>query len=121
MTVRDVLHYPFILPPRGSVTRDMLENVFLEIDGRPPQGSVETSSYSVIRYLLLNSNLICFRSRIEFASEMPLGRIVRLDLDFTLPARNICLLQRQGVRRTAAVDDFLEIVRRVAVEQPVRP
>ncbi len=114
LTARDVLEYPFILPPRGSVTRDLLEGVFVETVGRPPQGSVETSSYSVIRYLLLNSDLICFRSRIEFASEMPLERITRLDLDFDLPARNICLLQRQGVRQTAAVKDVLDIVRQVA-------
>jgi len=40
--------------------------------------------------------------------------IVPLDLDFALPEREICLLQRSGVRQTAAVSDFLEIVRQVA-------
>lgn len=114
LSAEEVLRHPFILPPQGSVTRDLLDGVFVRMAGRPPQGSVETASFSVIRYLLLNSEQICFRSITTFNSETQAGRIVPLDLGFALPERSICLLQRCGVRRTAAVDDFLEIVRRIA-------
>jgi len=110
----EVLRYPFILPPRGSVTRELLDGVFVENAGHPPRGSVETSSQSVIRYLLLHSEQICFRSNTTFSSEMQPAGIVPLDLDFALPEREICLLQRSGVRQTAAVSDFLEIVRQIA-------
>lgn len=106
--------YPFILPPFGSVTRDLLDDVFLRETKKPPQGAVETSSNAVIRYLLLHSQQISFRSIIEFDAEKPQGRIVPLDLGFDLPSRSICLLQRAGVRRTAAVNTFLDIVRRIA-------
>jgi len=114
LSAHDLLRYPFILPPHGSVTRELLEGVFAEAAGRLPQGSVETASYSMIRYLVLHANLICFRSITTFDSEMPPGRIVPLDLDFALPQRSICLLQRCGVRQTAAVSDFLAIVRQIA-------
>lgn len=114
LSAQEVLGYPFILPPLGSVTRELLEGVFVQTAGRRPQGSVETASYSVIRYLVLNSDHICFRSITAFNSEMQPGRIVPLDLDFALPVRSICLLQRCGVRRTAAVSDFLAIVRQIA-------
>jgi LysR family transcriptional regulator of gallate degradation len=114
LSAEEVLAHPFILPPQGSVTRDLLEEVFTKAAGRPPRGSVETASFSVIRYLLLNADQICFRSITTFNSETPSGRIVPLDLDFALPVRSICLLQRCGVRRTAAVSDFLDIVRRIA-------
>ncbi len=114
LSVHDVLRHPFILPPQGSVTRELLEGVFVEAAGQRPQGSVETASYSMIRYLLLHANLICFRSITTFDSEMPPGRIVPLDLEFELPERSICLLQRCGVRQTAAVSDFLKIVRQIA-------
>jgi len=114
LPAEEVLRHPFILPPKGSVTRDLLDEVFTTTAGRPPRGSVETASFSVIRYLLLNSEQICFRSITTFNSEMQAGRIVPLDLDFALPVRSICLLQRCGVRRTAAVNDFLDIVRQIA-------
>jgi LysR family transcriptional regulator of gallate degradation len=114
LSAGDIANYPFILPPLGSVTRKMLDDVFTRATGQPPQGNVETSSNAVIRYLLLHSEQICFRSIIEFDAEKPLGRIVPLDLGFDLPDRSICLLQRAGVRRTAAVDGFLGIVRQIA-------
>lgn len=114
LSAEEVLRYPFVLPPRGSVTRELLDGVFVKAAGRPPLGSVETASYSMIRYLVLHANLICFRSITTFDSEMPPGCIRPLDLEFALPERSICLLQRHGVRQTAAVNDFLEIVRQIA-------
>ncbi|MBE0620369.1 MAG: LysR family transcriptional regulator [Burkholderiales bacterium] len=114
LSAQEVLRHAFILPPLGSVTRDLLDGVFMQTAGLRPQGSVETASYSMIRYLVLHANLICFRSITTFDSELPSGRIMPLDLDFALPQRSICLLQRQGVRQTAAVNDFLEIVRQIA-------
>jgi len=114
LSAEEVLRHPFVLPPRGSVTREALDAVFMETVGRRPQGSVETASYSMIKYLVLHAKLICFRSISTFDSEAPLRRIVPLDLDFGLPQRPICLLQRCDVRQTAAVNDFLAIVRQIA-------
>jgi LysR family transcriptional regulator of gallate degradation len=114
LSAEELLRYPFILPPLGSVTRALLDEVFTKTVGRPPEGAVETSSNAVIRYLLLNSEQISFRSRIEFSAEELAGRIVPLDLGFALPERTICLLQRCGVRQTAAANDFMRIVREVA-------
>jgi len=116
LSAGEVLEYPFILSPAGTVTRGLLDQGFIKAAERVPEGSVETASYSTIRYLLLNSEMIAFRSIREFDMEMPSGRIVRLDLAFDLPGRWICLLQREGVRQTAATEDFLNIVRSVAAD-----
>jgi LysR family transcriptional regulator of gallate degradation len=115
VTARDLLQYPFILPPLGSITRQLLEKAFVETAGRGPQGVVETSSYSIIRKLLVNSDQISFRSMSEFREEMAEGRIVALKLDFELPSRSICLLQRRGVKMTSAISDFLAVTREIAV------
>lgn len=114
LSAEDILRHSFVLPPRGSVTREALDTVFMQTAGRVPQGSVETASYSMIKYLVLHAQLICFRSASTFDSDAPMRRVVPLDVGFALPQRPICLLQRSGVRQTAAVSDFLAIVRQIA-------
>ncbi len=113
----DLLEWSFILPPIGSTTRNLLDDIFESATGRRPQGAVETSSYSLIGKLLLSSNQISFRSMSEFEEEMRTGQVVPLDLAFALPTRSICLLQRRRVKTTPAVDDFLATVREVAAQR----
>jgi len=119
LSAEEVLRHPFILPQRGSVTRDLLDQAFARAAGGPPQGAVDTGSESIIRYLVLHAHLICFRSITAFDPEMSPEQIVPLDLDFELPQRSICLLQRSGVRQTAAVNVFLDLVRQVASSRAV--
>lgn len=114
LAAEEILHYPFIFPPAGSVTRRLLEEVFVNNTGQKPRGTVETASYLVIRNLLLNAGRIAFRSLSTFEDDWQDGEIVPLDLDFELPSRSICLMQRRGIRTTSAVDSFLTVVREVA-------
>jgi LysR family transcriptional regulator of gallate degradation len=114
LDLRDLLDYPFILPPTGSITRVLLEDFFLSGGAGRPEGRVETSSYSVVRNVLMGSEHIAFRSLREFHPRELNGGIVALDVAPGLPRRTICLLQRRGVRLTAAVRDFLDVVRAVA-------
>ena len=114
VTAEDVLAYPFIFPPVGSVTRDLLEETFLKVAGRLPKGMVETSSYTIIRHILLNSPQIAFRSMSEFGVERQGNLVVPLDLDFALPARSICILQRRGANPTSAAQEVLTILREEA-------
>jgi LysR family transcriptional regulator of gallate degradation len=121
----DLAAYPFILPPAGSITRTLLERFFRDGGGPRPTGRTETSSYSMVRNLLLGTEHIAFRSLREFATRAESADIVTLDMDIALPSRKICLLQRHGVRHTAAVRDFLKVVREVAGDgtqpRPRRP
>lgn len=114
LTARTLVEFPFILPPLGSITRSLLEGIFKTELDRVPGGSVETSSAFVIRKLLLRSNHISFRSLLEFEEDVANDRIVALDLDFTIPSRRICILQRAGSDQTPAVRSFLDLVRDVA-------
>ena len=82
----DVIQYPFILPPIGSITRKLLDKAFQETTGRTPEGSVETSSYTIIRKLLVGTRQVCFRSVSEFSHDLSDRQIVQLDVDFDLPS-----------------------------------
>lgn len=110
----DVIEYPFILPPVSTVTRRLLDAAFRSAVGRVPKGSVETSSRVIIRNLLIGTFHICFRSVLEFSHDLREEQIVALDLDFDLPKREICILQRKGAVATSAVSDVIKTLRQVA-------
>lgn len=116
LTPQEVLRHPFILPPSGTITRAILDRLFLDVSGRTPRGAIEACSFSIISNVLLSTDHICFRSLAEFRSIVQTGRIVPLKLSFPLPDRQICVLQREGVRHTAAVREFLTVVRAAAAE-----
>lgn len=109
----ELSHYQFIMPPAGTITRQLLEHFFVENGYPPPQGRAETSSYSLVRNLLIGSDHIAFRSRSEFCASLKEDAIVSLDLNFRTPERQICLLQRRGAHPTSAVQDVLDIIRGV--------
>jgi LysR family transcriptional regulator of gallate degradation len=111
LNLRDLENYPFILPPAGSITRRLLEQFFLDGGGKLPEGRAETSSYSLVRNLLMGSQLIAFRSCREFEGRQPNESIVLLTMERSMPSRKICVLQRRGAHPTAAVSEFLGVVR----------
>lgn len=114
VTLPELLAFHFIMPPLGTITRELLEGFFVN-NGLPrPFGRVETSSYSLVRNLLLGSDLIAFRSRREFLADQSTGNTVSLNMCVPDPEREICLLQRRGAHPTEAVRKFLDIVREVS-------
>jgi len=110
LSLTELLNHPFILPPEGSVTRQLLENCFLNAGCQIPRGRAETSSSSLIRSLVLDSDFVAFRSLREFWNQLHDDRIVRLDIDAPQPSRSICILRREGVQPTVAIRDFLAAV-----------
>lgn len=110
----EVARYPFIFPPRGSITRKLLEDTFRSAIGRLPDGSVETSSQSLIRNLVIGSDRICFRSSQEFPHDVADKKIVQVNVGFDLPRREICTLQRKGAFPTSALSTVLRTIREIA-------
>lgn len=113
LSLADILACPLVLPPSGSITRRLLEDFCLKTAGIVPHGRAETSSSSLIRNLLLDSDFVAFRSTQEFLTHNSDGQIIPLDIALPLPTRTICVLRRQGVRPTAAIREFLSAVRTV--------
>jgi hypothetical protein len=66
-----------------------------------------------------NKPTVKLRSISEFGPEQQGKLIIPLKFDFALPARTICILQRHGVKPTAAMQDFLSIIHDVASDKQV--
>lgn len=115
LELKDVAAFPFILPPAGSITRSHLERAFHDAGVSMPVGRAETSSFAIIRNLLLGGEMVAFRSRREFSVHDLDQHIAELDLASALPNRTICILLRRNLHQTQALTKFLSVVRQLSL------
>lgn len=82
-----VLKYPWILPPSGVRTRTALDGLFRKERVRTPPIQTETTSYLVVRHLLLNSDALCPMPAEVFREDIEHGliRLLAFKLDPAVP------------------------------------
>ncbi|MBI4985426.1 MAG: LysR family transcriptional regulator [Rhodocyclales bacterium] len=113
ITVADLAAYPWVLPRRGTPTRDHFDALF---DGSaPPRGGlVESSSVVLICGLLLDSDRLTLISRQQVLREEEQGLLTTLPYDMSRTRRPIGLTTRRNWRPTATQSRFLDLVRAAA-------
>ena len=111
LTIRDLAAYPWVVPRRGTPTRDRFEALFRNARDVYPAGLVESSSFVLIRALLLESDRLTLISAHQVRLEAAQGllRILRYDLSDT--RRPIGLTTRRNWRPTATQQLFVEFLR----------
>lgn len=112
ITTTDFQEYPWVVPQRGTPTRDHFETLMA---GRHPAGGlVESSSIVLICSLLLESDRLTLISRHQILREQAQGLLVTLPYDMSRTRRPIGLTTRRNWRPTATQNRFLELIRRAA-------
>jgi LysR family transcriptional regulator of gallate degradation len=94
VTLDDLMQAEWILPAGRTPTRELFDQVFTHMSGTLPKSPIETSDLSVLRGLLLNSDLITAISPQQLALERQLGLLQMLDFEFEKSARVIALSRR---------------------------
>jgi LysR family transcriptional regulator of gallate degradation len=94
VTLDDLMRAEWILPAGRTPTRELFDHVFTQMSGTLPKSPIETSDLSVLRGLLLNSDLITAISPQQLALERQLGLLQMLDFEFEKSARVIALSRR---------------------------
>lgn len=112
LATADFSEYPWVLPQRGTPTRDHFEALMA---GRLPAGGlVETSSIVLVCGLLLESDRLTLISRHQILREQEQGLLVTLPYDTRSTRRPIGLTTRRHWRPTATQSRFLELIRAAA-------
>lgn len=107
--IADLARYPWIVPRRGTPTRDYFEKIFADQDEPPPH--IETSSLILMRGLLLESDRLALTSAHQIRHELLQGLFDTLNMDMNTTARPIGLTLRQDWRPTASQQVFLDSLR----------
>jgi DNA-binding transcriptional LysR family regulator len=121
LKLSDTMALPWIVPPPGSHSRGALDAMFPQANLKPPLHGVETSSYLIIRALLVATDMVC-----PLPVETPEEDVARgllttlpLDLDVRLPPVGIVRSAQRGT--SPATETFLGCLRAAARETSPAP
>lgn len=114
LTVDDLLAFPWVVPRRGTPTRDQFETLFTSHDKKAPDRLIESGSLLLMRELLNESDHLGCLSRHQSQRECDHGLLVTLTYPTDHLIRPIGLSFRENWRPTNAQKRMLELIANVA-------
>ncbi len=117
-TLAEALQYRWILPASRTPARFLFRQVLQEQQLPEPEHSIETSSMSTIRGLLLESDSVALLSEHQIYFEKLYGVLTVLPIELNNTFRPIGVTLRAHARLSPATERFLQELRTVAAELP---
>lgn len=114
LTVDDLLAFPWVVPRRGTPTRDQFETLFTSQEKKAPERLIESGSLLLMRELLNESDHLGCLSRHQAQRECDHGLLVTLTYPTDHLIRPIGLTCRENWRPTNAQKRMLELIADVA-------
>ncbi len=111
--LRDLAAFPWVVPRRGTPTREHFEGLFRNSRHPRPAGLVESSSFVLIRALLLESDRLTMISAHQVRLEAEQGLLAALRYDLSDTRRPIGLTIRRNWRPTATQQVFMDYLKKV--------
>ncbi len=111
LTLDDLAGYPWIVPPKGTPTRQQFEALFAEAGMAVPASILESGSILLMREMLGMSDHLGCISRPQARAEIEKGLVAALDFPTHLPARPIGLTLRRNWEPTGAQRLLLDLLR----------
>lgn len=117
LTTQKLEAFPVLVPNRGSIIRQIVERLFIELGLTPPRDAIETVSDSFGRAFVKNHNAVWFISRGAVAAELDDGSFAALGIDTssTLGPVGLCLRRGHTLLPTGVM--FCDQMRAVIAER----
>jgi len=116
VTIDDLMRAKWLLPTSRTPTRALFDASFKRMSGTLPQSPVETSDLSMLRSLLLNSDLVTAISPQQLDFERQQGVVQAIDFEFEQSARVIGLTQRAGSHPSPGAAALIAAIQEVVAE-----
>ena len=101
----------WVLPPRRTPTRDVLMASLASLGAPPLNVTVESTDLSLIRGLLLGSNMLTAASRHLFQHELRNGMLSLLSVDLPDTQRTIGVLRRPQEHSSPGATRLIQVIR----------
>lgn len=114
LSMRDLLEADWVMPPSGTPSRLALDASLAQAGLAQPRVPVESSDLSVIRGLLLETDMITAASRQLFLHELASGVLVTLSAPLPGTERAIGIVRRSPEHSSPGAQLLIEAVRAIA-------
>jgi DNA-binding transcriptional LysR family regulator len=115
LRLSDLLGYDWILARRNEIERRSLDDAFLADGLPPPRPSVETTSTTLMKAMISNSDFLTFMPAQLVKWDIRAGRIAKLDIELPGAIRHVGITRRRDAVLSplaAALQDVLREVSR---------
>ena len=109
--IHNLANADWVLPPRRTPTRDVLMSSLAAMQAPPLNVTVESSDLSLIRGLLLGSDMITAASRHLFQHELRNGMLSLLPMDLPDTQRTIGVLRRPQEHASPGATRLIQVIR----------
>lgn len=116
VSVDDLLKAKWILPSPFTLARKLIDSSFTALNMRPPDDAIETSDVSILRDLLLQSDMVTAISTQLFYYERIAGELQMLDFELKETSRMIGITQRDTSHPSPGTRALMECIRQVVRE-----
>jgi LysR family transcriptional regulator of gallate degradation len=120
LQLEEALDLPWVLPRQGTPTREALIACLAQQGLMEPQVAVESSDLSIIRGLLLETDMVTAASLQLFAHELGSGMLAALPLALPGTDRLIGILRRTQEHSSPGAQLLIEALRRAWQEDTLR-
>jgi molybdate transport repressor ModE-like protein len=111
LQLKDTMATRWILPPPGAHSRSAMETMFRHAGLNLPSHSVETSSYVVIRSLLLATDMVCLLPIEALAEDFASAMLARVPVRVDLPLPAISVVRSSERELAPAAKTLLNYLR----------
>tara|TARA_R110001599_G_scaffold2534_4_gene13810 strand:- start:2209 stop:3138 length:930 start_codon:yes stop_codon:yes gene_type:complete len=116
LSPRDLVHYPWILPPLQTTLRQQVDSFYVRHSLSLPSQLLETLSLSISRGYMLRSNAVWVAPEDAVKEALASGEAVELALSLELHGGSVGLCRNASLQSSLALDAFCETVRETGEE-----
>jgi LysR family transcriptional regulator of gallate degradation len=118
VTMADLATERLILPRPNSLARPVLDDAFREAGLGAIEPTVQTGDQTIIRQLLVDSDMVAITSPFQLMFEIQAGTVCELPIHLPGASRTVGLLHRTGALLSPAASALMEVVR-TKMQQPL--
>ena len=112
----ELLKFSWVLPRVGTPTRTLVQGLMEEIGLSEPDHIVETSSFVILRGLILDSDFVTILSKHQIRREESVGMLTVVDVSLPGTTRSIGLTTRASGLLSPAANVVIDEVKRVVAK-----
>lgn len=111
LRLADLLDYGWILARQNEIERRILDDAFLAEGLQPPRPSIETTSTTLIKGMISNSDYLTFIPAQLIQWDIQAGRIAELDIEIPGAIRHVGVTCRRGAVLSPVAEALLQVLR----------